>query len=321
MSSPLISICTFCYNRKHLITDLITSVLSQITDECEFIIVDDGSTDGTDTVCQLEGISYFWQENQGRPAARNKCLELAKGDYIIWIGSDDQLAPRILAHYLNKIKNHQPFDVFTGSILVTNHLLQPYERRSVPEWIEQPESLVSGMIFKNWISDGGTLVRRELYSRYGEYDPEFKVCQDYEWFSRVVDKVKIRRTDADMQLWRIHNSGRAADTDLSPYEAEISARLIRRIGLKRACPDVSWDRLPAHLAEAIACLKLGMRFVELTDSWRSRRLFTHALKLANGTELAATAHECLTLALKIEQEGIVKKEVDFSPTDPLEGLS
>jgi|GEM_PF-6468087 glycosyltransferase involved in cell wall biosynthesis len=321
MSSPLISVCSFCYNREKFIPDLISSVLSQLTDECEFIIVDDGSTDRTGEICKAEDrIRYFWQENQGRPAARNKCLELAKGKFVIWIGSDDQLAPRIIAHYLNKIKTKPQCDIITGSILVTNAQLQPMERRAVPLWIEQPEQLVPAMIFKDWISDGGTLVRRELYSKYGGYDPDFKVCQDYEWFSRIIGNVRICHTPADMQLWRIHNYGRAGDKDLSPYESEVSARIIRRVGLKRACPDVGWGNLPDHLAEAAACLKLGMRFIELTDAKRCKRLFTHAAQLAKGTELALNAHELLVHALKIEQEVPDKPEAVVPPADPLENL-
>ncbi|WP_319762412.1 glycosyltransferase [Maridesulfovibrio sp.] len=321
MPAPLISVCSFCYNRKEFIPDLISSILSQLTDECEFIIVDDGSTDGTDEICKAEErIRYFWQENQGRPVARNKCLELARGEYVIWVGSDDQLAPRIIAHYLNKIKNKPQCDIITGAILVSNARLQPLERRSAPLWVEQPDQLVPAMVFKDWISDGGTLVRRELYSIYGGYDPDFKVCQDYEWFSRIVGNARICHTPADMLLWRIHNSGRAGDKDLSPYESEVSARIIRRVGLKRACPDVGWGRLPDHLAEAAACLKLGMRFIELTDARRCKRLFSHAANLAKGTDLASTAHEFLVQALKIEQEVPSKPEVVALPTDPLERL-
>lgn len=313
---PKISICCITYNRKPFLGDLIHSVQRQLTDECEFVILDDGSTDGTSDICQEENIRYHWQENQGRPFARNKCVELARGEYIIWIDSDDRLAPQIIRHYLDVLGNYPSCDIVTGAIVVTDEQMRPVERRPVPKWIESPDHLLPAMIYKNHISNGGTLIRSDLFARFGGYDTEFSVCQDYEWFSRIAGEVQVCQTDATMQLWRVHNKGRAADFDLSPYEAEVSARLIKRAGLKKACPDAGWQNLQEHLAKAVACLKLGMRFLELADRQRCMQLFSHAAKLAKGTELTQNAAELLAHAQQLEDK-TTYASLFAHPTDPL----
>lgn len=313
MTPPLISICCITYNRRHFIECLISSVLRQLTDECEFIILDDGSTDGTREVCLDERIRYYWQENRGRPFARNKCVALARGEFIIWIDSDDKLAPKIITFYIDMVRKGTSCDLVPGPIVVTDAEMKPVELRPVTELIDNPDLFLPAMIYKNHISNGGTLIRRNLFYEFGGYDEEFTVCQDYEWFSRIAGEVKVCHTKTVTQLWRVHNEGRAADIDLSPYEAEVAARIIKRAGLRRSCPDAGWDSLPEKVARGVACLKLGMRFLELSDRLRSVLLFTHAIKLGKSTKLEKNAQELLAHALQLGNN-----QVPFAhPTNPL----
>lgn len=80
------------YNRAHLIAATINSVLEQIYQDWELIIVDDGSTDSTQVVVsgfQDERIKYFWKENEERNVARNFGVQQASGDYVFFLDSDD----------------------------------------------------------------------------------------------------------------------------------------------------------------------------------------------------------------------------------------
>ena len=104
---PAVSLITATYNRGHLLPRLCASVLSQSLTDFEWIIVDDGSTDGTrDVVRSLADprITLIEQDNRGCNAARNRAEAHAKADYVVFIDSDDEFAaPETLRRMVERI--------------------------------------------------------------------------------------------------------------------------------------------------------------------------------------------------------------------------
>ncbi len=91
-TNPFFSVIVPAYNRAFIIDRCINSILAQEYVSFEIIVVDDGSTDNTkEVVCQYmdSRIYYFFQENSGVSVARNKGSKLAKGDYLVFLDSDD----------------------------------------------------------------------------------------------------------------------------------------------------------------------------------------------------------------------------------------
>ena len=93
------------YNRAHLITRTIDSVLAQTHPDFEVIIVDDGSTDRTEQVVKdrygsVEKLIYFKKRNEERAVARNFGLQQARGEFAVFFDSDDLMKP----HYLETLK-------------------------------------------------------------------------------------------------------------------------------------------------------------------------------------------------------------------------
>jgi glycosyltransferase involved in cell wall biosynthesis len=100
MPKPLISVIIPTYNRAHTIHLAIESVLAQDYENFEVIIVDDGSTDNTKS--RIESfhnsiINYFFQANRGPSSARNFGASKAKGEWVMYLDSDDSLLPNCLA--------------------------------------------------------------------------------------------------------------------------------------------------------------------------------------------------------------------------------
>lgn len=97
----MISIIIPTYNRSKYLIEAVRSCLSQNFSEIEILIIDDGSTDSTEEIIKKyikedwrhHQIFYFKQENSGASAARNKGIELAHGEYIQFLDSDDLLHP------------------------------------------------------------------------------------------------------------------------------------------------------------------------------------------------------------------------------------
>ncbi len=105
LSNPCVSVVIPTYNRADLVVQAIDSVVAQTYENWELIVVDDGSTD--DTRLKLEKyetiIRYIYQENGGASAAQNKGIEIAKGEWIAILASDDIWLPQKLAFQMEAI--------------------------------------------------------------------------------------------------------------------------------------------------------------------------------------------------------------------------
>lgn len=98
---PFFSIVIPTFNRGHLISKTIESVLNQTFNDWELIIVDDGGTDETQAVIEAFNnpkIHYYWKTNGERGAARNYGTKKAKGQYVFFLDSDDLIYPNHLKH-------------------------------------------------------------------------------------------------------------------------------------------------------------------------------------------------------------------------------
>lgn len=98
MTNPAISVVIPAYNCAGYIAETLESVFDQDHEDLEIIVVDDGSTDGTSTVLAgyADRIRIERQENQGVSAARNRAIELARGDWIAFLDADDIWHPEKL---------------------------------------------------------------------------------------------------------------------------------------------------------------------------------------------------------------------------------
>ncbi len=99
-AEPLVSIITPTYNRAYILGKAIESVRAQAYTNWELVIVDGGSTDNTKQLVESYNdsrLKYFYQKNQKQIAARNHGLEVAVGEWIVYLDSDNTLRPVCLA--------------------------------------------------------------------------------------------------------------------------------------------------------------------------------------------------------------------------------
>ncbi len=90
---PLVSIVIPCYNDENYVRAALQSAVGQKCSLLEIIVIDDGSTDESPEIIQSFGekVCYVRQSNKGAPAARNRGLELAEGEYVKFLDADDVL--------------------------------------------------------------------------------------------------------------------------------------------------------------------------------------------------------------------------------------
>ena len=107
-----ISVIIPVYNVKDYIIEAVDSVINQTYKNLEIILIDDGSEDGSEIICNMykkidSRVKVIHQENKGLSAARNRGLDFATGNYIAFLDPDDAYLSNMLEIMINTIKNQQ----------------------------------------------------------------------------------------------------------------------------------------------------------------------------------------------------------------------
>ncbi len=189
LPSPLVSIIIPTYNMRQWIGEAIDSALAQTYPHIEIIVVDDGSTDGTgDFLRERYGdrIRYVYQENRGRGAARNRGLELARGEYIQFLDADDLLAPHKLEKHVRFLEEYPQFSAVYGQTMMfadgNPELTWP---------LRTAQYFASGNLLNLMIAVGGlfqllpVLVRHDWVEFVGGFDERMPRCEDFDFWLRM----------------------------------------------------------------------------------------------------------------------------------------
>lgn len=213
--NPLISVIIPVYNRELLIADTLESLLFIDYDNWESIIVDDGSTDKTIEVIKIyvqkeNRIKFFRREREpkGAPTCRNIGLEKSQGDYVIFLDSDDIIAPHCIkqrAKIMNEIPNLDyaifPMIVFKDTIFDTMKLWN----------VETEESEIVRILKLDSISGSpGVFWKKSSLEKIGAWNESLAMWQDveilirafaynlkYKIFFKLIPDVYVRTTTKD----------------------------------------------------------------------------------------------------------------------------
>lgn len=118
--NQLISVIVPAYNAENHLKECLDSLIAQTYRNLEIIIVNDGSTDTTENICEKyvnehDNIKYFYQNNQGVSVARNRGIQLAQGQYIGFVDADDIVHPNMYEHLLDILTKYKA-DISTVEI-------------------------------------------------------------------------------------------------------------------------------------------------------------------------------------------------------------
>lgn len=119
MAEALISVIVPVYNARPYLAECVGSILAQTYQQFELLLIDDGSTDGSDQLCQQlaagdDRIRCYRQQNAGASAARNLGLSQVAGDDVTFVDADDGIEPYFLATLYEQLLAHQA-DIAVGN--------------------------------------------------------------------------------------------------------------------------------------------------------------------------------------------------------------
>lgn len=211
MKSPLVSIIIPTYNSADLLPETVESALQQTYSNIEIIVVDDGSTDDTETLFndfQNKGVQCYTIKNQGASNARNVGVSKSKGIYIQFLDADDILHSNKIELQVQKMLLEDADISFTQwahfSTDVSKHSEFKFKNINYSNTCTGKELLISfGM--ENWFMPVFTwLIHKELIQKAGEWNVEITNNDDGEYFSRVLyDAQKVICVNQILSYYRV----------------------------------------------------------------------------------------------------------------------
>ncbi len=177
------------YNRAHLISKTIDSILHQTYTNYEILVVDDGSTDDTEELIlnkYQNQVRYYKKENAERAAARNFGTQHAKGKYILWFDSDDIMYSNHLNVASQFIQNNNSPEIIALSFDFWNIEDDVVKTEIIPQEINA--NLYKG----NLLSCDAVFVRKDIaLSNPFNEDRNLSASEDYELWLRLASQFKI----------------------------------------------------------------------------------------------------------------------------------
>jgi glycosyltransferase involved in cell wall biosynthesis len=203
------------FNREKMIAESIASILGQTWLPGEIIVIDDGSTDQTETVVRSFGsrVQYIRQDNGGKSSAINRGLALAKGNFILVMDDDDLLPPKAIERHLSALSqnpnadfSYGRFSRFRGACL---NAACSTDVEPVPA--NDHRRLVIKLMERCYLTNPTWMVRTSAQRRSGPYNERLKRGQDFDMLLRLARHNEGVFID-DIVLWqRDHIAPRGHD--------------------------------------------------------------------------------------------------------------
>jgi glycosyltransferase involved in cell wall biosynthesis len=182
----LVSVVIATYNMGHYLPEAVRSVLAQSYRNVDVQIVDDGSTDDTQTIVRQwdahPRVRLHRQSNAGQAHAKNQGIALSRGDFIAFLDADDVWLPEKLARQM---------PLFTGrpevGVVYSGYERMDGEGRPLPKGpTHMHRGRVSGaLLIENFVPFPSAVVRRECLERHGAFDETLSMGIDYDLWLRL----------------------------------------------------------------------------------------------------------------------------------------
>lgn len=189
-----ISVVIPSYNRKHTLERALQSVFQQKSPVDEVILIDDGSTDGSELMVEqaFPSVKVLRQENRGVSAARNRGIEAARFEWVALLDSDDSWLPDKIEKIRQAWRQHPDFVLFhSDEIWMRNGVrVNPMNKhRKSGGWIfEQCLPLCA-------ISPSASVIKKSVLGLLGMFDETLPACEDYDLWLRLCHRYPVHYLD------------------------------------------------------------------------------------------------------------------------------
>jgi len=193
MAKARISVITVCYNSVSTIQATFESVLKQTYLNFEYIVVDGNSIDGTISIVkeyesQFDGkMRWISEPDEGLYDAMNKGIEMARGDVIGILNSDDVFFnSQVLEHIVSSFDLRSDIDAVYGNLY---YVAQNNISTIIRKWITGEQAKFE----TGWHPAHPALyIKKNVYEMYGKFNLRYRIASDFEIMLRFIDKHHIK---------------------------------------------------------------------------------------------------------------------------------
>ncbi|RPH89164.1 MAG: glycosyltransferase, partial [Calditrichaeota bacterium] len=204
-NQPLVSIITPSYNQAKYLPAAYQSVVTQNYPNIEYIIVDGGSTDGSDDLIRKWAASRnsrikWWvsEKDSGQADAINKGFSRATGEIVTWLNSDDLYMKSAVEKAVSILSKDEKLGLIYSNVFSIDAESQLINVMRYGEW-----GLCDLMAF-NIIGQPGVFMRREALAKAGFLDPDYHYLLDHHLWLRIAKYFDIRHVDDYFAAARFH---------------------------------------------------------------------------------------------------------------------
>jgi glycosyltransferase involved in cell wall biosynthesis len=188
--APKVSVLIPTYNRKVYLKETLESVFAQTYKDYEVVIVDDGSTDSTEEMLNEGGYNarYYWVDHIGQYAVRNRLIQLAQGEYITFVDSDDLLFPDTIERLIKVIEAHGPNVIAYGAHVGVDEKGRYVKRKQRL----LPSGNITAELFEFiYVHSCGMMCAKKLFEEVGGFDTSLRCCAFYKLLLKMSVKYKF----------------------------------------------------------------------------------------------------------------------------------
>ncbi len=189
MKKPTVTIVIPVYNGEDYVAEAIDSALAQTYSKCEVLVINDGSTDNTESICKSYGerIRYIYKENGGVSSALNLAIDEMKGEYFSWLSHDDVYCPEKIELELEalKLRGNMYAPVYSSwDIIEMPGRIQRSRKFDETLYIDHREDSLFPVMFY-LIHGCTTLIHKSIFQDVGKFNEELITAQDYDMWFRI----------------------------------------------------------------------------------------------------------------------------------------
>ncbi|MBO4602727.1 MAG: glycosyltransferase [Salinivirgaceae bacterium] len=204
----IISVIIPTYNRAAFLPKAIESVLAQTYTDWELIVVDDGSTDNTREVVSKysdKRITYIYQENSERSAARNNGIAHAKGNYICFLDSDNYMLPNRLEKIVECIASENKTACYYTDIEYVNEQRgsKTLKMGKTYQFPMDVDLLIQDIIATPQICCAAEILRNH------QFNPQLSIGEDMELLFRITNKYPLIYIPNQATVVEVEHEGRS----------------------------------------------------------------------------------------------------------------
>jgi len=202
---PKVTVVIPVYNREKYVGIAVDSILSQTFPYVELLVIDDGSIDRSiDVVLSYSDPRIRLARNNtnlGVATTRNKGIQLARGEYLAFLDSDDWAHPGRLAKQTAFLDNHPDYAAVGSWIEWMSEAGHPSGR--IKRKPTSPEEIAAWRLFQQGIENSASMARTDVLRAY-RHREEFDVCEDFELWARIAANHKLATLPEVLVRRRMH---------------------------------------------------------------------------------------------------------------------